>query len=44
MKSFAKKDLQLKLREASLKKNLKKRKKFKKKTNKKNDSSFGQMD
>ena len=30
MKSFAKKDLQLKLREASLKKNLKKRKKFKK--------------
>ena len=37
MKSFAKKDLQLKLREASLKKNLKKRKKFKSKNNKKYD-------
>ena len=44
MKSFAKEDLQIKLREASLKKNLKKRKKFKKKIIKKNDSSFGQMD
>jgi hypothetical protein len=40
MKSFAKKDLQLKIREASLKKNLKKRKKFKTKNNKKNDSSL----
>ena len=40
MKSFVKKDLQLKLRESSLKKNLKKRKKFKIKNNKKNDSSF----
>ena len=37
MKSFVKKDLQLKLREASLKKNLKKRKKFKNKIIKKND-------
>jgi|TARA_B110000211_G_C13943947_1_gene493024 hypothetical protein len=35
MKSFAKKDLQLKSREASLKKNLKKRKKFKTKKIKK---------
>ena len=35
MKSFAKKDLQLKLREASLKKNLKKRKKVKIQINKK---------
>jgi hypothetical protein len=34
MKSFVKKDLQLKLRESSLKKNLKKRKKFKNKTKK----------
>jgi hypothetical protein len=40
MKSFVKKDLKLKLRETSLKKNLKKRKKFKTKDNKKNDSSF----
>ena len=40
MKSFSKKDLQLKLREASLKKNLKKRKKVKIKINKKNDCSF----
>jgi len=38
MKSFVKKDLQLKLREASLKKNLKKRKKFKNKKRKKDDS------
>tara|TARA_B110000444_G_C18727736_1_gene541740 strand:+ start:96 stop:221 length:126 start_codon:yes stop_codon:yes gene_type:complete len=38
MKSFVKKDLQLKLRESSLKKNLRKRKKFKNKNNKKNDS------
>mgnify|MGYP001441819492 CR=1 FL=1 len=35
MKSFVKKDLQLKLREESLKKNLKKRKKFKTKIKKK---------
>ena len=35
MKSFSKKDLQLKLREVSLKKNLKKRKKVKIKINKK---------
>ena len=35
MKSFEKKDLLLKLREISLKKNLKKRKKFKNKINKK---------
>jgi hypothetical protein len=34
MKSFVKKDLQLKLREISLKKNLKKRKKLKNKKNK----------
>ena len=40
MKSFTKKDLQLKIREVSLKKNLKKRKKFKIKNNKKNDSSL----
>ena len=38
MKSFAKKDLQLKNRESALKKNLKKRKKFKKKINKNYDS------
>ena len=38
MKSFVKKDLQLKLREISLKKNLKKRKKLKIKLKKKNDS------
>ena len=38
MKSFAKKDSLLKIREASLKKNLKKRKKFKTKIKKKNDS------
>jgi hypothetical protein len=37
MKSFAKKDFLIKIRESSLKKNLKKRKKFKNK-NKKNDS------
>jgi hypothetical protein len=35
MKSFDKKDLQLKLREFSLKKNLKKRKRLKDKKNKK---------
>tara|TARA_B110001452_G_scaffold243331_1_gene226669 strand:+ start:221 stop:346 length:126 start_codon:yes stop_codon:yes gene_type:complete len=40
MKSFEKKDLLLKIREISLKKNLKKRKKFKNKINKKNDSSI----
>ena len=34
MKSFVKKDLLLKKREASLKKNLKKRKEFKRKQNK----------
>ncbi len=39
MKSFDKKDSELKLREVSLKKNLKKRKKFKTKK-KKNDSSL----
>ena len=44
MKSFAKEDLQIKLREASLKKNLKKRKKFKSKIKKKNDCSIRQMD
>ena len=38
MKSFAKKDLLLKKREAALKKNLKKRKKFKTKIKKKDDS------
>ena len=37
MRSFAKKDTLLKIRESSLKKNLKKRKKFKTKI-KKNDS------
>ena len=40
MKSFVKKDLLLKNREDSLKKNLKKRKKFKTKIKKKNDSSI----
>ena len=44
MKSFLKKDLQMKLREASLKKNLKKRKKFKTLTKRKNVSSIRQMD
>ena len=38
MKSFARKDSLLKIREASLKKNLKKRKKFKTKNRKKYDS------
>ena len=38
MKSFGKKDLLLKYREDSLKKNLKKRKKFKKNLKKNNDS------
>ena len=37
MRSFAKKDSLLKIREASLKKNLKKRKKLKLKLKKKND-------
>ena len=40
MKSFAKKDSLLKIREASLKKNLKKRKKFKTLKNKKYVSSL----
>ena len=40
MRSFGKKDSIVKIREASLKKNLKKRKKFKIKLKKKNDSSF----
>ena len=40
MKSFVKKDLKLKLREDSLKKNLKKRKRFKAKRLKKNDGSI----
>jgi len=40
MRSFAKKDSLLKVRENSLKKNLKKRKKFKTKTKKINDSSI----
>ena len=44
MKSFERKGLLLKNREASLKKNLKKRKKLKKKIKKKNDSSIRQMD
>ena len=38
MKSFVKKDLLLKYREDSLKKNLKKRRKFKKNLKKNNDS------
>ena len=44
MKSFVKKDLLLKYREDSLKKNLKKRRKLKKKIKKNNDSSIRQMD
>ena len=40
MKSFAKKDSLLKIRDNSLKKNLKKRKKFKIKIKKKYDSSI----
>ena len=40
MKSFVKKDLLLKKREAALKKNLKKRKKGKIKFKDKNDSTF----
>tara|TARA_A100001011_G_scaffold80253_1_gene83347 strand:- start:187 stop:312 length:126 start_codon:yes stop_codon:yes gene_type:complete len=40
MKSFAKEDSLLKVREILLKKNLKKRKKFKSKIKKKNDNSF----
>ena len=40
MKSFAKKDLLLKNREDSLKKNLKKRKKVKKNLRKDNDSTI----
>ncbi len=41
MRSFAKKDTLLKIRETSLKKNLKKRKKFKIKIKKKYDSFVG---
>ena len=44
MKSFAKKDLSLKKREAALKKNLKKRKNYKSLTKQKHASSFRQMD
>ena len=44
MKSFAKKDLLLKKREAALKKNLKKRKNYKLLTKQKNASTFRQMD
>tara|TARA_Y100001958_G_C20815356_1_gene272621 strand:+ start:90 stop:215 length:126 start_codon:yes stop_codon:yes gene_type:complete len=40
MKSFVKKDLLLKYREETLKKNLKKRRKVKKKLKKNNDSSI----
>ena len=40
MKSFVKKDLLLKNRENSLKKNLKKRKKFKKNFKRNNDSTI----
>ena len=40
MKSFVKKDLLLKNRENSLKKNLKKRKKFKKNFRRNNDSTI----
>ena len=40
MRSFEKKDSIMKIREASLKKNLKKRKKIKIKLKKKDDSSF----
>ena len=40
MRSFGKKDSNVKIREASLKKNLKKRKRFKSKFKKKDDSSF----
>ena len=40
MKSFAKKDSLLKIRDNSLKKNLKKRKKFKSKIKKRNDRSI----
>ena len=40
MKSFAKKDLLFKKREAALKKNLKKRKKFKSSIKEKNGSSI----
>ena len=40
MKSFAKKDSLLKIRDNSLKKNLKKRRKFKNKIKKKYDSSI----
>ena len=40
MKSFLKKDSQIKLREISLKKNLKKRRKFKTKNQKKYDCTF----
>ena len=40
MKSFEKQDSLIKMREASLKKNLKKKKKFKIMKKKKNDSAF----
>ena len=40
MKSFAKEDSLLKIRETSLKRNLKKRKKFKSKIKKNNDRSI----
>ena len=40
MRSFVKKDFLLKIREASLKKNLKRRKKFKTKIKKKYDSTI----
>ena len=44
MKSFVKKDLLLKKREAALKKNLKKRKNYKSLNKQKNASTFRQMD
>ena len=44
MKSFVKKDLLLKKREASLKKNLKKRKNYKLLTKQKNASTLRQVD
>ena len=44
MKSFAKKDLSLKKREAALKKNLRKRKNYKLLTKQKNASTFTQVD
>ena len=44
MKSFVKKDLLLKKREAALKKNLKKRRNYKSLNKHKNASTFRQMD